>query len=880
VGVGFADAQGVALEGGLMFERPDLLWLLLAAPLIAAPGMMAVRAGRRAAGAAAAALRLGLFATLVVLLAGFKLPIKTPARRLAVAVAVDSSGSIAPDQLEWMRRQAQALRAAMDPRDRLAVLEFGRGTRLVAPLEDPRLARLDLARTGIDPGGTDIASALTGALSLLPAEDEKRIVLLTDGNETVGHADAESPALVEQGARLYAAAPPPSSQGRVAVVDFQAPTPVREHASFALRLDVLSEARTPALARVRLLSNTTELGHRAIVLQPGLNRFALPYRIDSHGAYLLSARVDVAPPLVTVNPRAETAVSVIGPPSVLVVSTTPPDSLLSALRLRQYDVQQAAPHGLPADPAAYLAYQAVILVDVTAAALPPPVQAALARYVGDYGGGLIATGGALRDEKFHQGELEKSLPITFTPQPPPPSREPIAVYLLIDRSNSMSYNSRYPAVRDGERIRYAKDAAIALLNQLDDTDYAGVIAFDSEPYVLSHLRPVGEDRAELIRRIERLEPGGGTDFKESLEIGEREILGSGIPVRQVILLTDGDTNRQYHDHDQLMVDYSKEHIPVSTIRIGPDLENLRLLQDFAKVTGGTFYRVEDIRKLPLLLVRLTHQALSDKGRRQTHLEYAGESSILNGISPREIPPIGLFATTIPKDGAAVPLRIRRGDNASPLLAAWQYGLGRSAIFAADTDSTASLSWVRWNRYAEFWSQLASWVMRQGDSGPLSLRVRNVRGGVLHLEAEKADNGPVNNLVCRITGPGTAMDVPLSESGRAVYVGESAPLRRGKYNVALMIKDGDTEQVLVRREVAVPDSDTADEAELRLRPTNTDLLRRLARATGGAVDASSEEILQRRGALTTVYRDADPYLLPLVIVLILGEVFVRRRFLGD
>ena len=92
----------------------------------------------------------------------------------------------------------------------------------------------------------------------------------------------------------------------------------------------------------------------------------------------------------------------------------------------------------------------------------------------------------------------------FVPQPPPPSREPIAVYLCIDRSNSMSYDSRYPAVRDGERIRYAKQAAIALLRQLDDTDFAGVIAFDSQPYVLAHLQPLGEDRTELENRIERL----------------------------------------------------------------------------------------------------------------------------------------------------------------------------------------------------------------------------------------------------------------------------------------------------------------------------------------------------------------------------------------
>ena len=126
-------------------------------------------------------------------------------------------------------------------------------------------------------------------------------------------------------------------------------------------------------------------------------------------------------------------------------------------------------------------------------------------------------------------------------------------------------------------------------------------------------------------------------------------------------------------------------------------------------------------------------------------------------------------------------------------------------------------------------------MRQGDSGPFSLRVHNAAGGVLSVQAEKANNGPVNNLVCRISGvsntAGNAMDVPMTESGRAVYTGESAPLRRGTYNVTLMLKDGDTEQVLVRREVAVPEAGPADQAELKLRPANLNLLRELARATG-------------------------------------------------
>jgi hypothetical protein len=40
------------------------------------------------------------------------------------------------------------------------------------------------------------------------------------------------------------------------------------------------------------------------------------------------------------------------------------------------------------------------------------------------------------------------------------------------------------------------------------------------------------------------------------------------------------------------------------------------------------------------------------------------------------------------------------------------------------------------------------------------------------------------------------------------------------------------------------------------------------------------MLESRGQKVTLYRNADTYLLPLMIFLLLGEVFVRRRYLGD
>ncbi len=861
-----------------MFDRPAMLWLFLLAPLVAYPAIVVIRRGALVAGAASAALRLGCLAVLVAMLAGLRITATIPARGIEVVALLDDSRSIAPDQFAWMRSRVGEVARAMESRDRIGVIGFGRDARLGAALSDPRL--LGDFRMKPERGATDIAAALTAAQSLFSGDADRRILLLSDGNQTRGSAAAEIPALVDDETRVYTAAPPAPAVARVALTGFHAPENVRAEQQFSFDIAIESEATDPVDAQVRLLRDGDPVGGQHVTLHQGMNRFELPYRMEHAGAYLMSADLTVPPALDTINPRAETALSVAGAPRILIASEARPESLLDALRVRHYQVDMIAPRALSAKAEDYLPYQLVIIDDAPAIALPAPVQHALNRYVAELGGGLVVTGEALRDANYKGGDLEKTLPVSFEQQPPPPSREPIAVYLCIDRSNSMSYDSRYPAVRDGERIRYAKQAAIALLRQLDDTDYAGVIAFDSQPYVLGHLQPLGEDRTDLEARIERLQPGGGTDFKDALEIAQREILDAGIPVRQVILLTDGDTNRQYHDHDALIAQFSKDHIPVSTIRIGPDLENLRLLQDFAQATGGVFYRVEDIEKLPLLLVGLTRQAMNRRAQDQTSVEEGAPSAILSGIAAKDIPPIDFYALTKAKDGATVALSVTRADQGSPLLAAWQYGLGRAAIFSADPDSLATLSWIRWNHYAQFWSQLVGWTMREGAPGMFAIRMRTAPDGAVTVEAEKADTRLAPNLVCRITGPGHALDVPMTQTAPSLYSGEIGPLPRGKYVATLMVKAGDIEQALTLREFASAGAIPADAAELRLRPPDLDLLRRLARSTGGEFDPAWPSLARHRGRTITMRQSADSVLLPLAIALFLGEVFVRRRFLGD
>src|ERR1700683_49719 len=138
-----------------MFERPAFLWLLAGTPLIVLPGLLAIRGGHRLPRAAAAALRLLCFAALVLGLAGMELPGRGAAQGLSLVALLDESTSIAPDQRSWMIEQVNRLRRAMDSHDRLAVVGFGRDTRLLAPPDDPRLLRVATELTP-DAGATDI----------------------------------------------------------------------------------------------------------------------------------------------------------------------------------------------------------------------------------------------------------------------------------------------------------------------------------------------------------------------------------------------------------------------------------------------------------------------------------------------------------------------------------------------------------------------------------------------------------------------------------------------------------------------------------------------------------------------------------------------------
>ncbi|HKW79154.1 MAG TPA: VWA domain-containing protein, partial [Candidatus Limnocylindria bacterium] len=213
--------------------RPELLWLLAVAPLLAALVVLAARAGERSARAFAgeaglsarsrlrfwlkSALLVLAFSSLVVALAGPYVDLRVRgARRLGVdlVLAIDISQSMAtrdvePDRLRAARRLAQDLGERLIGSRVSLVLFAGNGTLRYPATTDPKILGevLDNSGKGVRlQQGSSLAAAVESSLAAFPLDaDPKRgrgIVVVSDGEITLGAAP-DVATLVARGIKLY-----------------------------------------------------------------------------------------------------------------------------------------------------------------------------------------------------------------------------------------------------------------------------------------------------------------------------------------------------------------------------------------------------------------------------------------------------------------------------------------------------------------------------------------------------------------------------------------------------------------------------------------------------------------------------------------------------
>ena len=865
---------------GLAFEWPGALWALAALPLLLLPFVRGVSGPRSLS--TALALR-GAAALLVVLVvAGLHLQLREPADDLCVVVATDRSESVGPDGEAVRGRLVGDLLRHLRGGDRLGAVSFARGVEVVTWPSSPP-SPPPAGGSAVDPSATRLEAAIEAAVPLCPEGTARKVVLVTDGNETVGDARRAAAFARQSDVRLFAVVPGDEVARGLSFEKLVAPPLVREGSVFPVRLVVRNRGAESVPGTIDLLLNGAPVAGQAVRLDPGVNVFEIPYRLHERGSYRLGARIAAGGG--DADSHREVTLAVAGPIRALVVGDAGDTPLGEALRLKDVDVEFVRPKAFP-PLEELLQYHCVILDDVPRRALPDAALATLETYVRRFGGGFVLAGGvrSFGDKAWQDSAVETLLPVSFVEQKPPPKgRAAMGVFLLIDRSNSMSYNSRRREQRDGEKMSYAKQAARALVQQLRPEDRVGVIAFDSDPYVLGPLRPLSEHRGVLEERIARLLPGGGTDFKASLEIAAAQLAGSGLGVRHVILLTDGDTNRGATDHLALIEALARMNISVTTIRIGDDDVNLELLRRISDATGGRFYHVRDIESLPQLIVSDTRKVGKDAEKPSraapTHhsLRVGDASPVVRGIADAELPKLRTLVRSELKSGADVLLYGIEERRRVPLLATWQIGLGRTAAFTLDPRAREVADWVSWPGFGKLWSQLVRWAIREETPWETRHVVRFEEGHPV-LEVQTYDPSEEGTLVAQVfTAPDTAVEVQLVPAAPRLYRAPLPPLPSGRYAL-LLSRRIDGKPVSQKRDVLVVEESLGGDgtAELARKLPDLELLRDITTETGGSLNPATAEVVERYGATHLVRQRLDPWLVPLALVFLLGDIWIRRR----
>ena len=648
------------------------------------------------------------------------------------------------------------------------------------------------------------ATNLHAALALAAGAADRAIVL-SDGFTTAGAAAAAD-------LRVDAVALTAADGARdAAVTRLVAGSPL--HAGDPLTLQATITSTVAADARVELSRDGAPIGRQTLRLRSGQTPLVLtPGPLDA-GWHAYRLRVQLDGDEQAANDALDTTTRVGPPPTVLVVGEAGvvPDVLAAdGMRVRTSSTL----------PASYDDTDVVVLGDLPADTLSNAQQQALSGAV-QQGLGLFVLGGehSLSLGGYAGTPLDALLPVQSL-RPGGVRKRRLALELVIDRSSSM--NDLAGSGND-PKIAMARAAArSALALAARDEDELGIVAFDAQPHdILPLQRASAANAAAVGAQIDTLDAGGGTNLLRGLQRGADQVAASRAPTRHLVLISDGVS--EPGDPAALLRRLNDQHITLSTIALGPDAD-VDLLRRLARQGRGTFVAVPDARDLPRVLARETRRVAPAVAQRARLAVAPGAASpITSALGGGALPPLGGNVLTRLRDGAIAPLTTRINRTTAPVLAQWQVGLGRVAVWTPGAGAFAG-AWPA--QRPQLFTAAARWVERGVPTPALepALDPADPARVVVDPQATAGERLPLADVTGTVRRPDGTTDplafAAVAPSRYAASVGaDPAP---GVYGAG--VSDGRTEAQAL---LAVPYP-----AELAPRPAEASVLPALARATGG------------------------------------------------
>lgn len=735
-----------------------------------------------------------------------------------------------------------------DPANQSASSDGNQTTPAVLLLNDPSKKHLS---------DTNIAAAIQAAAGYMPPGYVPHIVLVSDGNETIG--DALS-AATNSRVPISTIALPSSSEPEVQVAEVRVPAEVREGEPFMVEVVIQSNHDDEGL--VEVFRGDHKVVSEKKKIKSGENRFRFQQSIERDRLAVFQVRVSGLSQDKLLDNNSEAGlVYASGKPRVLVIESDPNliRELAYALEDEGIQVDVRPPQGMPETLADLQNYETLILSNVPATALTEQQMRLARTWVQELGGGFIMLGG---EQSFGLGgyyktTLEEILPVRsdFEKEKEKPS---LGMVLIVDRSGSMS----------GDKIEMAKSAARAAVELLGRRDQVAVLAFDHETYVVSEMQPAS-NKAKICDEISRIEPAGGTNMYPAMEQTFEILQATQAKLKHAIFLTDGISTPG--DFEGIAQQMASARMTVSTVAVG-DGSDTQVLEQIARVGKGRYYFTSDPAQVPQIFAKETVTASKSAIDEQPFVpQVIRATHALADIDLQSAPFLLGYVMTRPKPTSEIILATEKGD---PLLSWWRYGLGMSAAFTSDAKTRWAAEWMTWPGYGKFWTQVVRQVMRKSDARGIS--VESQRSGELAAWAIDAAD-PLGQFLNQAEVELTVIDPQMrrktkliSQSAPGRYVGDIPLADAGSYHIDIAVKQNGQVAYRQSRGLIRGYSD-----ELRIRPTNEQSLQEIAKLSGGKYNPSVNEIFEDSDRKAHRPLPLWPWLLGIAASLMIADVALRR-----
>jgi len=841
-----------------MFQFTRPIYLLLLVPALAWVFWLALKSDvqiskwRRWA---AVAMRTLVVLAIVFALAGLQWLL--PVEGMNVFYLLDRSDSIPAPQQDLVKAYVNRSVTFKRNTDKAGIIVFGSE----ASIESMPNSAVDLQKIQAVVGAerTDLAAALRLGTAAFPEHGQKRLVLMSDGNENLGDAMSAVMAGKDLGMSVDIVEMGVSRANDVSVEKLQLPARVKKGQAFEVKIFI--QADRAQAATVRLYRKNQFLGEQKVQLSTGKNLFTFPQTLADPDFYSYDVQVDAPGDPLPQNNRATGFVTVRGEPRILIVSTDPEQdkqlaaSLQSAsLELKLVDVSR-----FPSSLAEMQSYDAIFISNVAAGDLGTDRQKLLESAVRDFGVGLVCVGG---DQTYAAGgyrntPLESTLPVSMELD----SKKVLPSGAVVLIMHGMEFGN-------GDQV--ARDCAQGVLAALGPTDEMGVVLWDGTEHWLFELTKVGNKKA-LAQKIAGMNQGDLGSFQHVLEMSHEGLQKSHANLKHIIVFSDGDPSPP---SAALMQQIVSDRITVSTVLISghspPDT-----MMFMAQEGKGRFYNVSSPNELPQIFLKETAVILKSAIYEDPFKpQLRSQTEPIRGIGAADYPTLLGNVATTQKPRAETPLLTDKGD---PLLAHWQYGLGRAVAFTSDAKGKWGKIWLNWDKYRQFWSQIGQWSLRRIENADFTTEVNVDKGeGVINVEALDAQGNYKNflDLQTIIVSPkGEHQSVRLEQTGPGHYEARFPTKEVGAYMLNLMQMQGTNAVASQAVGASVNYSPEFTAAE-----PNRSLLRRIAESSGGKLldlDDPTLNPYEHDRRKTFQPRDLWDSLLKLAIIMFVMDVGVRR-----